>query len=258
MIREPSLCEIPDVVRFSDLSLNSEIITIKLLNEEAIKQNKIHNVLLMYELGDLREGADKEELKHLIEESLKLSNIKIKGIGVNLSCYGAIMPSEENMHELKEVVEEMENHFGIQFEIVSGGNSTSYNMLVENKIPKKINNLRMGEAVFLGNIPCIENKIPDFKHDNFILKAQIVEIKEKPSIPRGICGEVDSFGGHPVYEDKGIRKRALISLGKQDVLLNSLIPIDENVSVLGGSSDYIIIDVTDSKQNYKVRRYYLF
>lgn len=212
----------------------------------------------MYELGDLREGADKKELKHLIEESLKLSNIKIKGIGVNLSCYGAIMPSEENMQELKEVVEEMECYFEMKFDIVSGGNSTSYNMLVQNKIPKKINNLRMGEAIFLGNIPCIENRIPDFNYDNFILKAQIVEVKDKPSIPRGICGEVDSFGGQPIYEDKGIRKRAIISLGKQDVLLNSLIPIDKNISILGGSSDYIIIDVTDSKQNYKVRRYYLF
>lgn len=212
----------------------------------------------MYELGDLREGSDKEELKYLIEESLKLSNIKLKGIGVNLSCYGAIMPSEENMQELKEVVEEMENNFGITFDIVSGGNSTSYNMLVTNKIPKKINNLRMGEAIFLGNIPCIDNKISNLNYNNFILTTQIVELKEKPSIPRGICGEVDSFGGHPEYEDKGIRKRALISLGKQDVSLNSLKPIDENISVLGGSSDYIILDVTDSKQNYKVRRYCFF
>lgn len=252
LIREPALCEIAEVVAYSDLSLNSEKITIQALNEEAKKQNKIHNIVLMYELGDLREGADKEELRELIKESVTLSHIKVKGIGVNLSCYGAIMPSNENMQELKELVEEMEKEFNITFDIISGGNSTSYEMIKQGKIPKIINHFRMGEAVLLGNIPCIEKPISELHQDNFILSTQIVEVKEKPSVPRGICGEVDSFGKAPKFEDKGIRKRALVNIGKQDISLNSIKPLDTNITVLGGSSDYAILDVTDSNQNYQV------
>jgi len=252
LIREPAFSEISEVVKYSDLSLNSEIATINALNEEAKKQNKIHNIILMYELGDLREGANKEEIKKLIMESINLPHIKIKGIGVNLSCYGAIMPSKENMSELEEIIRELEAEFNIKFEIVSGGNSSSYEMLVQGQLPETINNLRIGEAIFLGNIPCIEKQIQELHQNNFVLKAQIVELKEKPSVPRGICGETDSFGQAPVYENKGKRKRALINIGKQDILLNSITPIDEDISILGGSSDYTILDVTDSNNKYRI------
>ncbi len=45
-----------DVVRYADISLNSELETISALGAEAVKQNKVHNVVLMADLGDLREG----------------------------------------------------------------------------------------------------------------------------------------------------------------------------------------------------------
>ena len=34
--------EVSDVIKYCDASLNTEIITVRALNEEAIKQNKIH------------------------------------------------------------------------------------------------------------------------------------------------------------------------------------------------------------------------
>lgn len=252
LIREPMLSEISDVVKYSDVSLNSELKTILALNDEAKKQNKIHKIILMYELGDLREGSNAEEIEELVKKCLDLNNIYLYGIGTNLSCYGSIMPSKENMHELSKLVTNLENKFNIKFSIISGGNSTSFEMLKNGLLPKNINNLRMGETVFLGNIPCIEKPIEEFYRDNFILKAQIVEIKEKPSIPRGNMGLSNSFGEAPVFVDKGIRKRALISLGKQDVNIKGLTPIDNKIAILDGSSDYIILDITDSLNNYSV------
>ena len=124
-------------------------------------------------------------------------------------------------------------------------------MLVNGELPERINNLRLGESVFLGNIPCFEEPILEFKRDNFILKTQIIELKEKPSIPRG-KHYVDSFGNIPTFVDRGIRKRAIIGLGKQDINLGGLIPQDAEILKLGGSSDHIILDVTDSKNQYKV------
>lgn len=252
LIREPMLCEINNVVAYSDISLNSEIKTIRELNDEAKKQNKVHKIVLMYELGDLREGANEEEIEFMVEECLKMKNIELYGIGCNLSCYGLIMPSEENMKELSDLTKKIENKYNIKFKVVSGGNSTSFEMLKNNKLPNTINNLRMGEAIFLGNIPCIEKPIDELSKDNFILKAQIVEIKEKPSVPRGNMGTSNSFGEIPVFVDKGIRKRAIIALGKQDINPNGLTPIDEKIEILDGSSDYIILDVTDSSKNYCV------
>lgn len=252
LIREPMFSEISDVVTYSDISLNSEIKTISALNAEAEKQNKVHKIILMYELGDLREGADEEEIEFMVEECLKMKNIELYGIGCNLSCYGLIMPSDENMKELSELTKKIENKYNIKFKVVSGGNSTSYEMLKDNKLPKTINNLRIGEAIFLGNIPCIEKPIEELSKDNFILKAQIVEIKEKYSIPRGIMGLSNSFGEVPIFKDKGIRRRALIALGKQDVSPKGLIPLDNKIEILDGSSDYIILDITESNHNYLV------
>lgn len=252
LIREPMLSEITDVIRYSDVSLNSEIITIKELDKEASRQNKIHKVILMYELGDLREGANLEELEKIIEESMHLKNIELYGIGCNLSCYGSIMPDNENMTELEKTVQYLEEKFNMKFKVISGGNSTSFEMLEAGNLPSRINNLRIGEAIFLGNIPCIDKPIESFKKDNFILKAQIVEIKEKPSAPRGKKGLCNSFCEVTEFVDKGIRKRALIALGKQDININGLNPIDTDIEVIGGSSDYTILDITDSKNSYTI------
>lgn len=251
LIRIPMLCEVSEVVEYSDVSLNSEIETIKALNNEAIKQNKIHKIILMYELGDLREGCNKEELEEVIKETLKLSNIKIYGLGVNLSCYGATIPTKENMSELVNVAEELEKKFDFKFELISGGNSSSFKMLKNGELPERINNLRLGESIFLGNVPCFEEPILEFNRNNFILKTQIIELKEKPSVPRG-KHYVDSFGHIPTFVDRGIRKKAIIGLGKQDVNLDGLILEDDKIIILGGSSDHVILDVTDSQKNYKV------
>lgn len=251
LIRIPMLCEAEKVVKYSDVSLNSEIDTIKALNQEAIKQNKIHKIILMYELGDLREGCSIEELEEIIPEILKLSNIKLYGLGTNLSCYGATIPTDENMSELVNVAEELEEKFEFKFELISGGNSSSFKMLKNGELPSRINNLRLGESIFLGNVPCFEEPILEFNRNNFILKTQIIELKEKASVPRG-KHYVDSFGRIPTFVDRGIRKKAIIALGKQDVRLDTLIPEINEIIVLGGSSDHVILDVSDCKENFKV------
>lgn len=252
LIRLPMLSEVPDVVRYSTASLNSEIAVIKALDEESGKQGVRHKVILMYELGDLREGLMKDDLYDCIAGCLKLRNIELHGIGVNLSCYGEILPGAENMNELNELVNDIESHFGISLPVVSGGNSSSYDLMKHGLLPDRINNLRFGESVFLGNLPCFEVPIPELNHGSFVLKAEIIELREKPSIPWGESGMVNSFGEESSFVDRGIRKRAIIALGKQDVNVNGMFPVDDKIIVLGGSSDHIILDVTDSQVEYKV------
>lgn len=253
LIREPMLCEIESVVRYADVSLNSELKTLQAINLEAEKQNKVHKVILMYELGDLREGCDEEELCFLAQKCLDMKHIHLYGIGANLSCYGSILPDSNNMKELAGVAERLEEKLGIKLEIVTGGNSTSFEMLKDGLLPKKINSLRMGESVLFANVPCYEKPIDGFVKKNFVLNAQIIEIKEKPSVPRGTMAQTNTFGGEPlVFEDRGIRKRAIVGIGKQDIAISGLAPRDENMIILDGSSDYVLLDITDCEKDYEI------
>ena len=126
LIRLPMISEVPEVVQYADISFNSELETIKQLDQEAEKQKKKHKIVLMVDLGDLREGLfEREELYECIQAVLKLENIQIYGLGVNLTCYGAIIPSSKNLGNLIDIQNEIKQHYDLTLEMISGGNSSS-------------------------------------------------------------------------------------------------------------------------------------
>ena len=254
LLRIPMHAEVEDVVKYVDLSFNSELSTIRLLNEEAGKQGVKHNILLMIDLGDLREGIfyqDEDLIFAAVEEILTMEHINLYGVGVNLTCYGAIIPKNDNLSNLVAVARKIEEKFGIKLQMVSGGNSSSIYLIGKGEMPEGINNLRLGESFLLGNDTAYGEKLEGTVSDALVLEAQIVELKEKPSLPIGEVG-VDAFGQKPFYEDRGIIKRAIIAIGKQDTDIESMEPLDEKIDILGGSSDHIILDVTKSDKEYKV------
>ena len=254
LLRIPMHAEAADVVKYVDLSFNSELSTIRLLDEEAGKIGVKHNVLLMIDLGDLREGIfyqNEDQIFGAVEEILKMKNINLYGIGVNLTCYGAIIPKNDNLSNLVAIARKIEDKFGIKLNMISDGNSSSIYLIGRGELPEGINNLRLGESFLLGNDTAYGTKLPGTVSDTLILEAQIVELKEKPSLPIGEVG-VDAFGQKPYYEDRGIIKRAIIAIGKQDTDIDSMEPLDEKIDILGGSSDHIILDVTKSEREYKV------
>lgn len=254
LLRLPMISEAEEVVLHSDISLNSEIETIRQLNKEAAKHNKKHKILLMIDLGDLREGIfykNEDEIYKTVEEILKLENIELYGLGVNLTCYGAVIPKNENLSILVNIASNIENKFNIKLKMLSGGNSSSVYLIGKNEMPQGINNLRVGEAFLLGDETAYSQMLEGFYDDVFTLEAEIIELKEKQSVPVGETG-VDAFGNRPVYEDRGIIKRAIIAVGRQDVDPDNLHPIDSKIDVLGASSDHLILDVTKSDTPYNV------
>lgn len=252
LLRIPMLSETSDVVKFSDISFNSELSTIEKLDEEAKKINKIHKIVIMIDLGDLREGFFYEEdIYKAIEKILTFKNIEFFGVATNLTCYGAVLPSTKNLGQLALLAENIEKKFNINLKFISGGNSSSLDMFLKNKVPNKINNLRLGEAVILGRETAYGNNIPETEYDAFKLVCEIVELKEKPSMPIGERGK-DAFGREIEYEDKGIMKRAIIAIGKQDINIENLIPVDGKIEIIGCSSDHTIIDISHSENNYSV------
>ena len=251
LLRLPMHSEIERVVKFADISMNSELTTIKLLDAEAQKTGRTHKIIVMFDLGDLREGFLPEDVDNVMPEILSCKHLKVEGIGVNLTCYGGVIPTPDNLGELVKLAAHIESTYNIKLNMVSGGNSSSLYLLENGQMPQGINNLRVGEGLVLGRESAYGDLIEGTHEDAFILEAQIVEYKTKNSIPKGLIG-MDAFGNKPVFEDKGIIKRGIVGIGRQDVDHTALIPEDSRLEILGSSSDHMIIDFTKAQDDYQM------
>ena len=251
LLRLPMLSEIEEVIRYADYSLNSEVEIIEKLSFESIKQGKKHKIILMIDLGDLREGVWYENVYEVVDSIAALSGIELAGIGTNLTCYGGVIPSRENLSLLSNIASNIRKTYNIKLPIVSGGNSSSLHLLEKNDMPQGINNLRIGEAIVLGRETAFGDLIDGLYDDAFMLYGEIVEIKKKPSLPIGDIG-MDAFGGVPTFIDKGDIYRAIVAVGRQDINLEGMTPVDSSIQIIGASSDHLILDVTGNKDNYKV------
>ena len=252
LLRLPMISQASKVVEYADISLNSEIETLRALSAAAISKGKTHKVIIMFDLGDLREGIlDQKEMLYIVEETLKLERISLVGLGTNLTCFGGVIPTKGNLTRLVELKRTIETTFDIVLDIVSGGGSSSLHLLEEEAMPEEINHLRLGESIVLGREAAYGNQIIGTSDDCFKLIAEIIEIKDKPSIPAGEIG-LDAFGNKPIFSDKGIRKRAICAIGKQDVFPEDIVPEDGDILILGASSDHLILDISDCYRAYKV------
>jgi predicted amino acid racemase len=228
------------IVENADISLNTETETLKLLSFYAKKANKKHQVILMVELGDLREGILPCDLSCFIRDALTLPNIQIIGIGCNLACYGGIKPNDRKMAELSKLTDNLEKEFQIKLKIISGGNSANYDWYKSSKGVGRVNNLRLGESILLGLETVNRKKIPGLHAGAFKLIAEVIESKRKPSVPYGENCQ-DAFGIVRSFLDRGTRRRTILALGRQDIQASSLIS-DNHQEIIGSSSDHIILD----------------
>lgn len=245
LLRIPRLSTVEKVIAFTDCSINSEYKVIKALSEKAAGRGIRHSIVLMIDVGDLREGVLPEDAAEAAENIVRLPGVKLSGIGTNMGCYGGILPTAHNLNLLLEMKTDIERKAGMELEVISGGGTSSLKLVEDGSMPKGINQLRIGEGILLGTDTTHGYQVPWLHQDAFLLRTEIIEVKTKPSVPIGVTGH-DSFGNRPVFVDRGLRKRAIVALGKQDVNIEGLIPVEKNIHILGGSSDHIIVDVTDA------------
>jgi len=244
LLRLPSLSEVESVVKYADISLNSEIHVIKEIAKVAVRNNIEHKIILMVELGDLREGIMPVDLESIVKEVIGFEGIKLSGIGTNLACLGGIKPDDEKMNFLSSLAQNIEDKFGLELEFVSCGNSEIYSWFKSTEDVKKINNVRLGDSLLIGGKDLHEEPIPGLNYDAFTLVAEVIESKVKPSLPYGKIG-LDAFGNIPKFEDRGEIRRVILNIGRQDVLISQLIP-RLDIDILGASSDHMILDAKKS------------
>jgi len=254
-IKPPAKRSIANVVKYADVSFNTEFTTIKWLSEEAVKQEKIHRIIIMIELGDLREGILGEHLIAFYKKVFELPNIKVSGIGANLNCLNGVMPSRDKLIQLSLYEQLIEAKFGKKIDYVSGGSSVMIPLLLKKQVPRGINHFRIGETLFLG-IDLFTNKtIPKMKDDVFLLYAEIIEITEKSIVPYGNLEENPSGETLVINpEDYGKNHfRGILDIGLLDISKTEfIIPVDKNISFIGASSDMLVVDLSNTTKKYKV------
>jgi len=254
MLRLPSPSEALRTVESCDVSLNSELHTLQLLSEAAKRIGVIHGVILMVDLGDLREGIyykDTQLLHETAEYIINQKSLSLEGIGVNLTCFGSVLATEINLQQLCDIGREIEDKYNIKLNIISGGNSSSLYLLERDEMPQGINNLRFGDSIISGFEAAFGEPFLGSKQNVITLAAEVIELQEKPSMPEGELG-VNAFGEKVEFVDIGFRKRAILAVGRQDTDYEGLECLEKGIVVLGSSSDHLLLDVTEATRELQV------
>lgn len=240
LLRAPSFSEIEDAVDLVDISLETEISTIEKLSLSLKKKGKKHEVIVMVEVGELREGVMPQDVIPFVKKLMSFPNIEFLGLGTNTTCFSGIIPDEKNLRVLYELKSKLEDE-GIPVKIISGGGSNLLKMVWEKRLPNFINQIRVGEGIFCGVEAINRENLPGLREDTFILEAELIEVKRKPSKPWGERTK-DAFGEEVEFEDEGEMIRGILSLGRQDVNLGGIKP-EEDFKIIGASSDHMVVNL---------------
>ena len=244
LIRSPMMSQVERTVASADSSLNSEIDVINRLSESSRRQRKHHGVILMVELGDLREGIMPGDLHAAVRRVLDLPGITLSGIGTNLACQNGVIPDASNMAELSALAGSVEESFGLTLAIVSGGNSANLPWaLAPGTDIGRINQLRLGESILLGREPSRRSAIDGLHLDAVSVVGEVIESSVKPSKPRGDRGQTafgSDVGGRVFSQTVVDEHRVIVALGRQDLDTDGIVAPD-SFEILGASSDHLVL-----------------
>ncbi|MBS3941598.1 MAG: alanine/ornithine racemase family PLP-dependent enzyme [Actinobacteria bacterium] len=239
LLRSPMLSQLDRVVRTADISFNTEPAVIAGLSDAARDRARNHGVVLMVELGDLREGLLPADLPDAVRATLRLPNLSLEGLGTNLACRSGVVPDAAKMAELSALVAAIETTFGIRLPLVSGGNSANLGWALGHAPVGRINDLRLGESLLLGLDPLDRSPIDGLHTDAITLVAEVIESKVKPSVPWGRTAQT-AFGSVEVATDRGLVAQCLLAIGEQDVDPLGLLP-PPGTRIVGASSDHLVV-----------------
>lgn len=253
-LRLPHLSALPAIVELAGVSLNSEREIIRALNDEARRQSTLHRIVVMIELGDLREGILPGSLVDYYREILQLSNISMLGIGANLGCLAGAVPSVDQLTQLALYRELLELKFERALPVISAGSSAVLPLMLKGGVPKACNHYRIGEAAFLGTDLVYGGTLPGLRDDAVTLEVEVVEIKEKSLVPLGETTSMMPF--EPLSTDEtapGQRGyRAIVTVGQLDTDVAGLTPLDPRYRIAGASSDLTVVNIGEDPDGLKI------
>ncbi len=256
-IKPPAKIYADDIIKYAEISLNSSFKTIIALNEAAKKANKIHQIIIMVELGELREGVKRSELMSFYEKVFELSNVDIIGIGSNLGCMYGVEPTYDKLLQLSLYKELISAKFNKELKFVSGGTSITLPLIETGSVPKDVNHFRVGEVVFFGISPLDNKQFKELSVDAFEFTANIIELEEKKMVPDGIIS--DGNVGHSAEFDAedmtSTSTKAILDFGLLDVDQKDIEFIDDDLEYVGITSDMLVIDIGHNKTKEGKKKY---
>jgi predicted amino acid racemase len=258
-IKPPAKIYADEVVKYADISLNSSFTTIKALNEAAKKADKIHYVIIMIEMGELREGVQRSEIMNFYEKVFNLSHIEVIGIGSNLGCMYGIEPTYDKLLQLGLYKELISARFKKDVKFVSGGTSITLPLIEQGSLPREINHFRVGEAAFLGVSPLNNIRFLELSTDTFHFTGNIIELAEKKIVPDGIINEAN-IGHTAKYDETAIKEtsmKAILDFGMLDVDRADIDPDDSDVSFVGITSDMLVVDLGKNRNKKGEQKYHV-
>ena len=246
LLRPPSWADVERVVDTVDLTFQTELATIERLGSAAGAIGRVHDVIVMVDLGDRREGILPEAMPALTDRVEETPGIRLVGVATNLSCFTGLAPTQENMGQLVELAEAVERRHGRRLTWVSGGSSSALELLSSGAMPSRIDQLRVGEAILLGRETLHHRPWPGTVPNAFVLRGEVVEVRHRPPAPEGLRGDRAFARASEPAGEAGLR--ALVAVGRADVDVEGLTPLDLGHRILGGTSDYLVVDVSDAEQ----------
>lgn len=258
-IKPPAKIYADEVVKYADISLNSSFTIIKALNEAAKKVDKVHEIIIMIELGELREGINRADIMSFYEKVFELSNIEVIGIGSNLGCMYGVEPSYDKLLQLSLYKELISAKFKKELKFISGGTSITLPLIEMGNLPKDINHFRIGEAAFFGLSPLYNKQFKSLSIDTFEFTANIIELEEKKIVPDGIISDAN-IGHTAEYDELNINEttvKAILDFGLLDVDKSDIQTYDEDLAFVGITSDMLVVDLgtnrtEDGKKKYNI------
>ncbi len=255
-IKPPAPNIVKSIVKYADISINSNIATLEAINKECEATGKKHRAVIMIEMGELREGILRENVLRFYERSFNLEHMEIIGIGTNLGCMYGIEPTYDKLVQLALYKQLIEVKFGKALPIISGGSSITLPLIKMKKIPKEINHFRIGESAFLGVSPFDNKKFRNLSTNCFDFSGEIVEMEKKAKLPDGTIGD-GNIGTTPDIDENDDASyehsyRAILDFGAIDVDVNNLWNKDRSISFAGTTSDMTVYDLGEKSNKYKV------
>lgn len=222
MLRSPMPDEVERLVEVCDISLNTQLETVKLIEDICGKKNIRHRIIVMVETDDGREGLLPEDVVDFCKWLARnCKAVELYGLGTNARCIAKNGPTPESLRILVDLSKEITKAVGINIPVISGGNSSSWNLIEKNMVPEGINQVRIGEAILLGHNTVDYRPIKKAFMDTFILEAQIIEVKKR---------------NDRVY-------KIILALGLQDVRSENIYCCNPDLYIIDQSSDHTIMGV---------------
>src|SRR4029078_6299147 len=125
MLRSPVPEWADRTVRSADFSMVSDLDVVTALSVAAGKRAVTHGIVLMVELGDLREGVMVADALDAARTISRTRHLSLAGLGANLACLSGVIPVDDQMQQLGAVAGTMRSLFGVPTPLFSGGNSAN-------------------------------------------------------------------------------------------------------------------------------------